>query len=406
MQYRKLTEGGEALSALGYGCLRFPTKNGKIDEATAMRQMLYAFENGVNYYDTAYTYHSGKSEVVLGKFIEAHGIREQVYIADKLPTFFVTKAEQIPKYFDTQLERLRTSYIDYYLMHMLDSMASWQQLKAFGILEFIEAKKASGAIRHIGFSFHGRPEAFIEILEDYNWDFCQIQFNYLDENHQAGLAGLKRAHELGIGVVVMEPLRGGSLAAMAPDKVRARFDAYSEKRTPADWGLRWIWHHKEVGVVLSGMNVDAHIEENMRVAALATPGCLSPEELAVVDDVKALYRKLMQVPCTGCNYCMPCPFGVDIPATFSDYNSKYFFGGRMAQMQYIGRCAGFLGERKSGADQCTECGKCERHCPQHIEIRKQLKAAHKALDNKWLRYPLTVIKPFLKRGKRSKNQSR
>lgn len=400
MQYRKLIENAEDLSVLGYGCMRFPTKNGRIDEEKAEAQMLYAFQNGVNYYDTAYPYHAGKSEVMLGKFVKNNNLRDQVYIADKLPAYLVNKSEQIEKFFNTQLERLDMEYIDYYLMHMLDSLKSWEKLKEFGILEFIEEKKKKGQIRHIGFSFHGRPEEFIKILEDYDWEFCQIQFNYLDEYNQAGLAGLKRAYELGIGVVIMEPLRGGNLAAKAPDKVKERFNEYKEKRTPAYWALRWIWNHEEVGVVLSGMNVDEHIKENIEVANLTTPNSMSEEEIKIVDDVKEIYRNLMKVPCTGCNYCMPCPVGVDIPGIFSDYNSKSFFGGQMVTFRYIQREVGAFGVKRSAADLCIECGKCEQHCPQSIPIREELKAAHKDLDNRFFRFGVSIANKFV--GRRDK----
>ncbi|WDV45186.1 aldo/keto reductase [Clostridiaceae bacterium M8S5] len=396
MQYRKLVKGGEKLSVLGYGCMRFPSKNGRIDIKKSEEQMLYAFENGVNYYDTAYPYHGGKSEVILGKFINKYNLRDKIYIADKLPAYLVNKPIQIEKYFNTQLKRLNTDYIDYYLMHMLDSLQSWQKLKKFGIIDFIKEKKKNGQIKHIGFSFHGRPEEFIKILEDYDWEFCQIQFNYLDEYNQAGLAGLKKAYEKGIGVVIMEPLRGGNLASKAPDKVKEKFADYSEKRSPAFWGLRWIWNHKEVGVVLSGMNVDEHIKENIKVANLTTPDSMSVDEIKIIDEVKEIYKKLMKVPCTGCNYCMPCPFGVDIPGAFSDYNSKYFFGkSRITQFQYISRVVGFGGGNKSGADLCTECGKCEKHCPQNIQIRKELKSAHKELDSKLMRFFVKIVMRFM-----------
>lgn len=286
MQYRTLVKGSDELSVFGYGCMRFPTKNGRVDEKKTEEQMLYAIEQGVNYFDTGYLYHGGKSEVVLGKIINRNNLRDKVYIADKLPAFLVKKPEQIENYYKTQRERLNIDCIDYYLMHMLDSLKSWETMKEFGILEFIEEKKAKGEIRHIGFSFHGRPEEFIKIIEDYDWEFCQIQYNYLDENTQAGLAGLKRAHELGIGVIIMEPLRGGNLAAKAPDKVKERFNASKEQRSPADWALRWIWNQEEVSVVLSGMNVDEHIHENIKVACETTPGSMTKEEMQVVDELK------------------------------------------------------------------------------------------------------------------------
>jgi len=391
MQYRTLVEGSDQLSVLGYGCMRFPSRNGRVDEAKTEEQILHAIREGVNYFDTAYPYHAGRSEVILGKIIKKHNLRDKVYIADKLPAFLVRKPEQIETYFNTQLERLDMSTIDYYLMHMLGTYKSWQQLKAFGILKFIEEKKASGQIRHIGFSFHGKPEEFIKIIEDYDWDFCQIQFNYLDEYSQAGLAGLKRAYELGIGVVIMEPLRGGNLAAKAPDKVKERFSAHKEQRSPADWALRWIWNHQEVAVVLSGMNVDEHIRENIRIASEVTPDSMAEDEIEVVEDVKLIYRDLMKVPCTGCNYCMPCPFGVNIPQTFTDYNNKYFFGGMMARYFYIGRDLGMVGEANSGANHCTQCGKCEDHCPQNIPIREELKNAHQELDSRLMRLGLKIV---------------
>ncbi|MCT4583888.1 MAG: aldo/keto reductase [Peptostreptococcaceae bacterium] len=391
MQYRKLVEGGDSLSVLGYGCMRFPTKNARVDKEKAKEQMLYAFNEGVNYYDTAYPYHGGKSEVVLGEFIKENNLRDKVYIADKLPSFIVNKPEQIKTYFETQLKRLDTDYIDYYLMHMLDSLKSWEKLKEFGILDFIDEKKKSGQIRHIGFSFHGREEEFIKILEDYDWEFCQIQFNYLDEHNQAGVVGLKRAYELGIGVVIMEPLRGGNLAAKAPDKAKERFSKYKEQRSPAYWALRWLWNHEEISVVLSGMNVDEHIKENITVAKLTSPNSMSDEEIKTINDVKEIYRSLMKVPCTGCNYCMPCPFGVDIPGIFSDYNNKYFFGPRLARMQYIIRETGLFGTTKCAANLCTQCGKCEKHCPQNIKIREELKLAHKELDNTFMRVGMSIV---------------
>ncbi len=385
MQYRSFTKDGKKVSLLGFGCMRFESKNGSIDKRKAIAQMHYAYKKGVNYFDTAYFYHGGKSEVILGEFIKHYGIRDKVFIADKLPAYVVTKAEQIEKYFDTQLERLQTDYIDYYLMHMLDSLATWEKLKEFGILEFIDEKRKLGQIRNIGFSFHGGPQEFIKIVEDYEWDFCQIQYNYLDEYNQAGKAGLKRAYELGIGVAIMEPLRGGSLAAKAPDKVKEIFDSYKDKHSAAFWGLRWVMNHKEVSVVLSGMNNIDHIKENIKVASLTKPNHMTKEEISIINKVKKVYKQLMKVPCTGCNYCMPCPFGVDIPYVFSDYNSKYFFGkSAFIQLTYMLRAAGFGMPKPSGADLCRDCGKCVRQCPQHIAIPKQLANAHRELTNPML----------------------
>ncbi len=399
MQYRKLVKDGPDVSLLGYGCMRFPAKGSSVDKELAFSQMKLAFDNGVNYFDTAYLYHGGKSEVVLGEFIKKFDIRDKVLIADKLPVMMTTKPEQIEKYFNTQLTRLDTDYIDFYLMHMLTSFSEWQTLKSFGILEFIKNKKASGQIKHIGFSFHGRPDEFIKILEDYEWEFCQIQYNYLDENNQAGLAGLNRAKELGIGVVVMEPLRGGSLAANAPTKVNALFENYKEKHSAAYWALRFVMNQEGVATVLSGMNVTEHVQENIGVANTTTVNCMTTEECKLIEEVKAVYAELMKVPCTGCNYCMPCPFGVDIPGAFSDYNSLHYFGEKtgFVKFQYAGKCAGMLGEKKSGANQCTACGKCVSHCPQNIAIPEKLKEAHKALDSKVMRFGMTMMSVFMKK---------
>ncbi len=329
-----------------------------------------------------------------------YDIRNKVYIADKLPAFLVSKPAQIEKYFATQLARLGTDYIDYYLMHMLMNFSDWEKLKSFGILEFIEQKRKSGQIKYVGFSFHGRAEEFIKILEDYCWDFCQIQYNYLDQNYQAGKAGLERAYSLGVGVVVMEPLRGGALAIKAPTKVNEIFASYKEKRSAAYWSLRFIMNHPGVGTVLSGMNELAHIEDNINAASATAPNSMTAEELQIVEDVKGVYEELMRVPCTGCNYCMPCPFGVDIPATFADYNSKYFFG-KGASIQYISRHVGITGER-SGVNLCTNCGKCKQHCPQNIDIPPKLQEAHKELDNVLLRVGASIAAKVLGTSKKRK----
>ncbi len=398
MQYRKLTKNGDDISLLGYGCMRFQTNGNAVDKELAFSQMKLAFDNGVNYFDTAYIYHSGKSEVVLGEFIKKYDIRDKVYIADKLPTYITSKPEHIQKFFTTQLKRLNTHYIDYYLMHMLTSMSDWEKLKSFGIIDFINEKKASGEIRYIGFSFHGRQEEFIKIIEDFNWDFCQIQLNYLDENNQAGVKGMKRAYELGIGVIVMEPLRGGSLASKAPTKVIDIFNSYDKIKTPANWGFQFVMNYKEVATVLSGMNEMEHILENVRVACETLPNSMTNLELNVIERVKLKYEELMKVPCTGCNYCMPCPFNVDIPNTFASYNNVYFFGNSLSKRyQYIGRCVGMFGAVKSGGNSCVNCGKCKEHCPQCIDIPIKLKEAHKAMDNKLLRAGLSVAAKFLKR---------
>ncbi len=405
MIYRKLAKNGPDISLLSYGCMRFPSKGGGIDKELTFSQLKYAYDGGVNYFDTAYLYHSGKSEGILGEFIKKFDLRDKIYIADKLPAYLVTKPEQFEKFFATQLQRLDTGYIDFYLMHMLTSMPDWENLKSLGILDFINNKKKSGEVKFIGFSYHGRPEDFIKILEDYEWDFCQIQYNYIDENYQAGKAGLIRAHELEIGVSIMEPLRGGALANQAPDKVKQLFKSYKEERSPANWALRFVMNHEGVSTVLSGMNDYGHIKDNINAASVTTENSMSEEELNIIEDVKTVYKQLMKVPCTGCNYCTPCPFGVDIPLIFADYNSKYFFKGGLNGIQYIARHTGAMGE-KSGVNLCTNCGKCKKHCPQNIDIPVKLKQAHKELDKPAMRIVLSVVAKFfvLKKKKKKKKK--
>ncbi len=403
MRYKKLVPNGDDLSVLGYGCMRFPTKRGAINEALTEKHILQAIELGINYFDTAYPYHKGKSEGMIGRVFAKHQLRDKVYIADKMPTFLVTKSAQLESFFNTQLKRLKTDYIDYYLMHAMSSFESWQTLKSLGIIDFLALKKATGHIRYIGFSFHGKYQDFEAILLDYPWDFCQIQYNYLDENYQAGLSGLKLAAEKNIGVVIMEPLRGGNLAN-APDLVAKQFNTFPIRRTAVEWALRWLWNQPEVGVVLSGMSTLEQIVENCTTASQTEVNSMTEDEQILIESVKKLYRQLMQVPCTGCGYCMPCPHGVNIPGTFAHYNNKHYFNAHFSQIQYLSSVVGAMGRKKSGANLCVACGKCESKCPQSIKIIDELQNAHRSLDNKAIKWGLTLHKKFtdwsVKREKR------
>ena len=374
MQYR-VDKYGNELSVLGYGCMRFTRKGSGIDIDKAEKEIMAAFEAGVNYYDTAYIYPG--SEAALGEILERNGIREKVNIATKVPQFLVRDRAALDKYFGEQLSRLRTGYIDYYLMHHVTDVAMWEKLKAVGILDWIRDKKESGAIRNIGFSYHGNTENFLKVLGDYDWDFCQVQYNYLDEVSQAGVKGVKAAAERGIPVVIMEPLRGGKLVNMLP---RGALEAMKESGrgwTPAQWGLRWLYDQPEVTVVLSGMNSIEMVAENCRTASEALPGHLTEEDRAVLEAVKKDIREKEKVGCTGCRYCMPCPKGVDIPGIFRCYNAMYTESkgqGRFQFAQTVG-----LTKEPAFATQCVQCGKCEQHCPQKIPIRQKLKEADKAL---------------------------
>ncbi len=372
MKYRKDKYGNE-LSQLGYGCMRFTKKGSNIDYEKAEKEVMLALRNGVNYFDTAYIY-SG-SEECLGRILDENGCRKDVNIATKLPQYMMKSMKAIDRTFDEELKRLRTDYVDYYLMHMFTDVSEWERLKDLGIEEWITAHKADGSIRNIGFSYHGNSDMFIQILDAYDWDFCQVQYNYLDEHSQAGRRGVEHAAEKGIPVIIMEPLRGGKLVNL-PAKAKSALSAESNF-TAAELGLRWLWDQPGVTVVLSGMNSEEMVEENIRIASDAAPGTLSDRDLALVDEIRGIIREKEKVGCTGCRYCMPCPKGVDIPGNFHYYNLMYIDKKMAARMEFA-RNVGLLKE-PGFASQCVECGKCEAHCPQHSQIRDMLKKADKAL---------------------------
>ena len=389
MQYR-YDRRGEALSILGFGCMRFSRKGGSIDLEEAEREIMAAYRAGVNYYDTAYIYPG--SEAALGQILERNGIREQVHVATKLPQYLVQKRPALDRYFDEQLRRLRTGYVDYYLMHMLTDPAQWERLKALGILEWIEEKKRSGAIRNIGFSFHGNTANFLKILDAYDWDFCQIQYNYLDEHTQAGVAGLEAAAAKGIPVVIMEPLRGGKLVYLLPDEAKKIMARSPRGWTPAGWAFRWLYNQPGVTVVLSGMNSLAMVEENVATASDACAGTFTEADFAVIEQVRQQIRRTEKVGCTGCRYCMPCPQGIDIPGAFRCYNAMYAERKGSGRWQYFQTVA--MTKEPAFASQCIGCGKCESHCPQSIPIRQKLKEADKALRPLPYRLFIAVARKF------------
>ena len=374
MQYRQ-DRAGNRLSVLGFGCMRFPQKGRSIDLEETEREILEAFKAGVNYFDTAYIY-SG-SEAALGEILARNGIREKVNVATKLPQYLVGSRAALEKYFREQLTRLRTDYIDYYLMHHLTDIAMWEKLKAVGAVSWLDEKKKSGKIRNVGFSYHGNSDGFLKILADYDWDFCQIQYNYFDENAQAGVVGLKAAAEKGIPVVIMEPLRGGKLVGMLPERAKEILRRSGRGWSPAEWGFRWLYNQPEVTVVLSGMNSLEMVRENCRVASEAGVGAFTPEDSEVLRRVTEEIRRSDKVGCTGCRYCMPCPKGVDIPGAFRCYNAMFIESPGQGRFQYAQTVG--LTKEPAFASQCIGCGKCEAHCPQQIPIRAKLKEADKAL---------------------------
>ena len=389
MQYRK-DRYGEALSILGFGCMRFSRKGGAIDLEEAEREIMAAYKAGVNYYDTAYIYPG--SEAALGQILEKNGIREKVHVATKLPQYLIQKKAAIDRYFDEQLRRLRTGYVDYYLMHMLTDPAQWEKLKTLGMPEWIEEKKRSGAIRNIGFSYHGNTENFLKILNSYDWDFCQIQYNYLDEHTQAGVKGLEAAAAKGIPVIIMEPLRGGKLVNLLPEGAKKAMARSERGWTPAGWALRWLYNQPGVTVVLSGMNSMAMVEENVVTASEAEAGAFTEADFEVIEQVRQQIRQTEKVGCTGCRYCMPCPQGVDIPGTFRCYNAMYAETKSAGRWQYAQTVA--MTKEPVFATQCISCGKCERHCPQGISIREKLKEADKALRPLPYRIGIAVMRKF------------
>lgn len=394
MNYRTNQKNGDELSILGFGCMRLPVKAGIIDEARAIKMIRDSIEKGVNYFDTAYIYHGGQSESLLGKALQ-DGYRPRVKIATKLPPYMVKKLNNAKKIMLTQLEKLHTDYIDYYLLHMLTDKAMYDKMASLGVMEWLEELKAKGTIRNIGFSFHGSRRDFEMIVKAYPWDFCQIQYNYLDENNQATVSGLKLAHSLGIPVIVMEPLRGGKLVNNLPKEVLKTFKSFHPEWTPAEWGLRWIWNHKEVNVVLSGMSIEEQVNENIRIASDAASDSLSEDELKVFGEVKSIMNEKIKVPCTGCGYCMPCPCGVDIPGCFSNYNDKFLLGEKMNRWKYA-QTLGVLSEKPAFASKCIECGKCEPQCPQNIEIRKELKSVARVMEGPLFRPIVGTARKILK----------
>jgi len=389
MQYR-YDRYGNKISVLGFGCMRFTTNAGRIDIDKCEKEIMAAYKAGVNYFDTAYIYPG--SEAAIGEVFERNHIRDDIYIATKLPHYLIKSKEGAEKLFQEELRRLRSDHVDYYLMHMLSDDQTWERLKQLGIDKWIEEKKRSGEIRQIGFSYHGNSDTFMKLLDAYDWDFCQIQYNYLDEHSQAGKTGLHYAYNKNIPVIIMEPLRGGRLVNNLPEKATKLFADYEIKRTPAQWAFKWLWNQKEVTCVLSGMNSIAMVEENCQSASESHVGEFSEKEETLLKKVVASINEKMKVGCTGCRYCMPCPMKVDIPGTFAIYNQYHTDSKFNAMREYI-MCTA-LRKDATSASNCIECGKCEKHCPQNIEIRKELKNAVKSLENPVYKIAKKII-PFI-----------
>lgn len=395
MNYRN-NRNGEPISQLGYGCMRFTKKGGKIDIDKAELELMLAFKRGVNYFDTAYMY--GGNEEALGEILERNGIRDKVNIATKLPHYLVRNLSGTEKIFREELRRLRTDWVDYYLIHFLTDVSQWEKLKRFGFMEWVEEKKRTGQIRNIGFSFHGNTESFLTILGDYDWDFCMIQYNYMDEHTQAGREGLQAAAARGVPVIIMEPLRGGKLVGMLPDKARKLIQDSGTGFSPAELAFRWLWDQPEVTCILSGMNSMDMVDENCRIASDAKAGDFTEEHHDLIRRIRDSITETLRIGCTECGYCQPCPQGVDIPGIFNCYN-RMFTEKRLAGMKdYLQSIA--LRNPPAFASQCNGCGRCERHCPQHIRIRRELKKAGRSLMPLPIRPAVALARVYLKLGRK------
>ncbi|MDQ7094501.1 aldo/keto reductase [Desulfosporosinus sp. PR] len=377
MHYRKFGRLDFQTSILGFGCMRLPILDGdpsKINEPEAISLIRQAIDNGVNYLDTAFPYHQGQSEILVGKALQ-DGYRAKVKLATKLPVSRCQSFADFDRFLDEQLAKLQTDHIDFYLLHGL-SKATWDRVKSLNYERFLEKALADGRINYAGFSFHDKYPVFQEIVDAYPWTFCQIQYNYMDTEFQAGTKGLRYAAEKGLAVVIMEPLKGGKLVKNPPPSILKLWDKAAVKRSPAEWALRWVWNHPEVSLLLSGMGTKEQVAENLRLANVAEPNTLTEQELALIDEVKKQYLSLNKVDCTACGYCQPCPSGVNIPGNFALYNDAHIYddfgSSRFAYNTF------FTPESKASA--CSECGACEEACPQQLPIREHLKEIQKAFD--------------------------
>ena len=374
MKYRRFGDLDWKASALGFGCMRFPTFDGdrsNIDEPKAIEMLHYAIDHGVNYLDTAYPYHGGNSEILVGKALKG-GYRDKVRLATKLPMWAVEGTGDFERYLNEQLEKLQVEHIDFYLFHGLRE-SRWAKVEEFDLLAEAEDALADGRIGHLGFSFHDDYEMFKEIVDSFDWTFCQIQHNFMDIDYQAGRKGLRYAASEGMAVVIMEPLLGGRLAN-PPDPVQAIWDEADADRSAVEWALQWLWNQPEVSVVLSGMSTLEHVKENVASADRSGAGALTEEELALFDRVREQYEELSPIPCTDCGYCMPCPTGLDIPKNFSIYNEGIMYDMlERARDRYENLSEG------QRANHCIDCGGCQEQCPQDIPISEWMAVVHRTL---------------------------
>lgn len=391
MQYRLIEKTGDEVSSLGFGAMRLPLKNGKINRELAQKQIYHAIDNGINFIDTAYLY--GDSEKFLGETLQGE-YSDKVRICTKLPSIHVRKYEDMENFLAEQLERLKRDYIDYYLVHSVDFKTTNRLIKK-GLFEFLDNAKSEGKVRHVGFSYHGPKEEFDSIVDAYDWDVVMVQYNYFDENVQASMEGIEYAASKGMGVFVMEPLKGGILAGEMPKDAEEIFKKADPSKSTAQWALQWVLNNRNVSCVFSGMNSIEQLEENLAVAERTTPLSMTFEEMETVELVKRVMRNSLKINCSTCGYCMPCPQGVNIPECLKTYNEKYLFNHKgfintslIDYYQYVG---GVMG-KPGNAGLCNACGKCLRKCPQKLDIIAELKKVKREFELPGIRYILPVAK--------------
>ena len=380
MQYRQFGKLGWKVSALSFGTMRLPlnsTNQADINEREAIKLIRYAIDEGVNYLDTAYVYHEGNSEAVVGKALE-NGYRNKVKIATKLPVFSVRDKADLDKIFDNQLKKLKAKHIDFYLLHSLMN-STWKKVQEFNIIKWAENKIKEGKIGYLGFSFHDEYELFREILDIFDWSFCQIQYNYLDEHFQAGKVGLRYAAQKGLAVIIMEPLAGGLLAVKPPKEIQQEWDKTGIKRTPADWALQWVWNHPEVATALSGMNSKMQLQENLESANNSGPNTLSKIEMDALSKSRELFQKCGYIGCSKCYYCSNCSQGIDIPVTLEFLNRYAAKRRDPTEQEKIKQQYATVVPVERRANNCIHCGQCEKVCPQHLPVGKLLTEATTSL---------------------------
>ena len=371
MRYRKFGKTGETVSTLGFGCMRLPIIDGdtsKIDYDLAIPMVRKSIDEGLTYIDTAWPYHGKTSEPFVAEVLK-DGYRDKVKLATKLPSWMIKKTDDFDLYLNEQLEKLETNYVDFYLIHAVNK-GFWENMLSLGLLDFLDKVKADGRVKHVGFSFHDDLDCFKEVVDGYDWDFTQIQLNYIDTEHQQGIEGLNIAADKGLGVVVMEPLRGGKIVDV-PNEVQKLFDTATVKRTAVEWAMRWLLDNDKVHVILSGMSEMYQVEDNLRIFSETEAGCMDEEEHKIMEQAKDAFNARIKVNCTACNYCMPCPEGVLIPRNFALYNEYHKFDDEGTKKSMKNDYMNLADNEKATA--CVECGQCETACPQFITIIEDLK---------------------------------